>query len=316
MSTSGSVDFKQSRNEVILDALQIIGAYGIGRTVSAEDLNFASNLLNKMVKAWATKGLHLFTKEEGVLYIAPNTSIYNLGVTGTRATKASDEIVTQLSAAAASSATTLSVDSTSGMVIGDFIGIVLSDKTIHWTTILTIPSSTSLTITAGLSGAASDNALVYTYTTMLQRPLRILDCRKRTGFGVDTVDLPITEIGYQDLQAFPVKNTGTSPTQYAFKPQSTFGAFYLWPCPSDGSERIMFTYERVIEDLDNTSDDFDFPAEWLEALTYQLALRLARPFGKPNAIKDLLPIASVMLNDLLDWDAEIASVQMEPTQCN
>lgn len=316
MATSGSINFTQSRNEVILDALQIIGAYGIGRTVSSEDLNFAANLLNKMVKAWATKGLHLFSKEEGVLYVTPDTSIYNLGVTGTRATKASDEIITQLSAAATSSATALSVDSTTGMVIGDFIGIVLSDKTIHWTTILTIPSSTSLNITAGLASAASDNAPVYTYTTMLQRPLRILDCRKRTGFGVNTVDLPVSEIGYQDLQSFPVKNSGTSPTQYTFKPQSTFGALYLWPCPSDGSERIMFTYERVIEDLDNTSDNFDFPAEWLEALTYQLALRLARPFGKPNAIKDLLPIASVMLNDLLDWDAEIASVKMEPSTCN
>jgi hypothetical protein len=74
----------------------------------------------------------------------------------------------------------------------------------------------------------------------------------------------------------------------------------------------VFTYERVVEDLTNTSDNFDFPPEWLEALTYQLAVRLCRPFGKPAALKELFPLASLMLQKLLDWDSEICCIQMSP----
>lgn len=311
MATSGSTNFKQSRNEVILDALQIIGAYGIGRTVSPEDMTFCASLLNKMIKSWATKGLILYTKEEAVLYLTPGTPRYLLGTTA-KATVASDEVITSLSGVHTAAATSLTIDSTTNMTINDIIGIVLTDKTIHWTTISSITNSTSLVLALGLTGAASDNGLVYVYTTALTRPLRVLGARKRTGIGADTFDLTLTEVSYQDYQNFPVKNSGSSPNEFAQNPASLYDTFYLWPCPSDGSERVMITYERVVEDLDNTSDDFDLPSEWLEPLTYQLALRLARPFGKPGAVKDILPLASLMLKNLLEWDAEVVSIEMSP----
>lgn len=314
MATSGSVDFSQTRNEVILDAFQILGVYGIGRTVSAEDLTFASNMLNKMVKAWEAKGLHLFTKEEGVLYIVPGQAKYTLGPDSTDAyaTKLEDQVITKLSAAAASGATSLTVADTTGMTVGDNIGVVTQDKTIHWTTIATIPDSTSLTITVGLDDDANNGALVYTFTNRVNKPLRVLDCRRRTGLAGDNnqFDLPLTEIAYQDYFELPVKTTSSIPNQFHYNPKNLRGDLYLWPGPSDGSERIMFTYERKIQDLDSTSDDFDFPSEWLEALTYQLAVRLARPFGKASAIQDILPLASQMLEDLLNWDAEVSEISL------
>ncbi len=49
MATSGSKNFSQTRAELIQDAFQILGVYGIGRTVSAEYNALASNILNKMV---------------------------------------------------------------------------------------------------------------------------------------------------------------------------------------------------------------------------------------------------------------------------
>ena len=50
MATSGSVNFNQTRNEIINDAMQLLGVYGVGRTISAEDEVFAASILNKMVK--------------------------------------------------------------------------------------------------------------------------------------------------------------------------------------------------------------------------------------------------------------------------
>jgi len=306
-----SVTFTQTRNELILDSFQLLGVYGIGRTVSSEDMSFAANMLNKMVKAWGTKGLHLFAKEEAVLYVTPGTPSYLLGSTA-KAANASEEIMTQLNGALATSSTALVVDSTTGMLAADVIGVVLTDKTIHWTTIASVGSATTITLTTGIVSGASDNAYVYTYTTALTRPLRVLDMRARTNIGADVSDRWVQEVAYQEYMQYSDKNQPSFPSQFNYKPGKSSGELYLFPCPSDGAERMMFTYERVVDDLNNASDSFDFPPEWLEALTYQLAVRLARPFGKASALSDILPLASLMLKDLMDWDAEISDVQMAP----
>lgn len=318
MATSGSQNFSQTRNDLINDAFQLIGVYGIGRTVSSEDITYASNALNKMVKSWATKGLHLWAKEEGVLFITPNTASYSLGSAAgdAHATKTSDLVLTQLNGALAASATAVTVDDTTGMTASDAIGIVTTDKTIHWTTIVSVDSSTTLTLTTGLDSAASDNAIVYTYTNKIYKPLRILDARRRTGVDSGSTstefDLPLTEIGYQDYFELPNKTTNSIPNQFHYSPKNTAGTLYLYPRPSDGAERIQFSYERVLEDLDSASDDFDFPSEWLEPLTWQLAIRLGPAFGKQQRTERMQPVASAMLDNLLDWDAEVSSIQFSP----
>ena len=98
MATSGSQNFSQTKADIISDAFQLLGVYGIGRTVSAEDTTLASNFLNKMIKAWAVKDLHLWEKTEGVLYITPYEEQYSLGSASTDAyvTNKSDEVITQL----------------------------------------------------------------------------------------------------------------------------------------------------------------------------------------------------------------------------
>src|SRR3990167_9187035 len=100
MATSGSTNYTQTRNEIIQDALALIGVYGIGRTISAEDTNFTSNMLNKMIKTYHAQGLHLWAKEEGYLFVADNTGSYTLSSdsTSARATLRSDAVITELSA--------------------------------------------------------------------------------------------------------------------------------------------------------------------------------------------------------------------------
>lgn len=311
MSTSGSTNFNQTCNEVCLKALQIIGYHGIGRTASAEDITFARSMLNDMVKGWATDGLHLWAKEEAVLYVTPGTSEYLLGSTA-KATLSSDEVLTSLDGAHDSADASLTVDSTAGMTVADVIGVVLSDKTIHWTTIATLPTSTTLTLTSGLSGDASDNALVITYTTALGAPLRVLDARKRTGIGSNIFDLSLSQIGYQDYQMLGAKKSQGSPSQFNYKPDINYGTLYLWSCPSDGAERIQLTIERQLEDLDDATNDFDFPSGWFEPLTWQLAVRLCEPFGKGKRLERILPLASLFYKKLLDWDTEVGVIQFVP----
>jgi hypothetical protein len=319
MATSGSQNFTQTRIQLIQDAFQLIGIYGVGRTISAEDEVLANNFLNKMIKAWGTKGLHLWTKEEAVLFISQYEEEYTLGNASGDAHCAleSDTVITQLNGALAASATSVTVDSTTGMAVSDNIGIVTSDNDIHWTTIATIPSSTTLTLTTGLDTAANDNDEVYTYTNKIYKPLRITSCRRREGIdsGATSTQFEqvLTPISYEEFRNLPTKTTNSLPNQFHYNPKNTSGKLYLYPRPDDGKDRIHISYERVIEDLDAASDNFDFPSEWLECITYQLALRLGACFGKgQKALQEIAPLASVMLDDLLSWDAEHTELRIIP----
>lgn len=320
MATSSSQNFTQTCSQLIYDAFQLIGVYGVGRNISSEDYNFAFSLLNKLVKSWSTKGLNLWEKNEAVLHLTQYTSKYSIGngTSDARCSLASDEVVTQLNGSLAANATSVTVDSTTGMTVGDYIGIVLSDKSSHWTTIATLPSSTTLTLTTGVSGAASDDALVYTFTNRIYKPLRILDARYLTGYDAGTgtssvTERVITSLPYQDYFQLPSKGVVGASNQFLYVPGLTSGTFYLWPTPDDTNARITFTYERIIEDLDSASDNFDFPSEWLEPLTYQLAFRLGAPFGKDTkANQSIAPMAISMLQNLLEWNNEITSIKVTP----
>ncbi len=316
MATSGSVNFNQTRNELIQDSLALIGVYGVGRTISDEDMNFCSNMLNKMVKAWQAKGIHLWSKEEGILFVADNTASYSLGsaATDARATLSSDAVITELNGAHSASATTLTVDSTSGMTAADIIGIVLDDDSVTWTTIVSVDSSTGLTITAGLDSASADNSNVYTFTSRINRPLRVHGVRRVTGIDSSSTttksEIPLQELSHEEYFNLPTKSHNGLSSHFYYTPDINNGTLYLWPRPNDPEMRFEFTFERMLEDFDGATDNADFPTEWLECITYQLAYRLAPAFGKDKNM--VQPEASAMLTDMLDWDSETNSLYIQP----
>ncbi len=318
MATSGSTNYNQTRYDIITDALTLLGVYGVGRTISADDMDVGNRFLNKMVKAWSTKGLHLWAKEEGVLYLTQYKGEYILDPSSTSVyfTKKSDEVTTKLNANMAASATNVTVLSTTGMTVGDYIGVVLDTKTLHWTTIAAIPTSTTLTLITGVPSVASSGGFVFTFTSKGEKPLRILDARLVQGMDLSSSttqsELGLESISYEDyFSTSSVTNNGT-PNQFHYNPKITTGKVFVWPRPTNCSMRIQYSYERVLEDFDNTTDNPDFPAEWLEPLTYQLAVRLGPVFGKDErAMTVLYPIASVMLENLLNWDNEITSITFQ-----
>lgn len=316
MTVSGTTDFTQTRNELIYDAFQIIGVYGVGRTISSEDMNFACNTLNKMIKSWGTKGLHLWTKEENTLFIQSNTEAYQLGGTA-NACAASDAIITSTTAAITLGSTTIPVATTAGMAINDYIGVVQIDGSIFYSQISSIPSGISLIINSPLAENVVYNSNVYTYTTPIVKPLRITSCRRAQGIdlGISTslTEILMAPIAYEDYFNLPSKSISGVPNQFHYSPQVNNGMLYLWQRPNSGIYYINFTSERIIDDLDNAGDNFDFPNEWLEPLTWQLALRLCPAFGKDKRMMSVIaPMAESMLTALLDWDTEITSILIQP----
>jgi hypothetical protein len=318
MAVSGSTNFSQTRNDLILDALSLIGCNSVGRIPQAADITVCNNILNKMVKAWQSKGLHLWTKEEGLLFLEPYIGQYDLGSSAKFVLK-DLSVTTCLASDSVLGETSLVVKSTEGMSIDDPIGIVQDDGYIYWTTISSIPDSITVNIPGpGLPLEISSNQLVYSYSQLASKPLRILDARTLTGIdlgneGTSLVETPLTLVSYQTYFNVGMTTvTSTLPNQGMYVPKDLNGRFYIWPRPLDASKRIQITYERLIDDLYSVNNNFDFPSEWLEPLTYQLAIRIASIFGKEAKAQYLLPMASEMLQNLLDWDQEITSLTLQP----
>lgn len=311
MTTSGSVNYSNTRNEIIQEAYGILGVYGVGRTVSAEDMDTANKALNMMVKSYQADGLHLWTKEEAYLFLADNTGEYTLSAdsSSARACLRSDAVITEISTAAAAAATSLTVENTTGMTVGDFIGIVGDADAVTWTTISTIPTSTTLTIGTGLSEAAAVGNNVYTFTSRINKPMRILSLRRVSG-GPDAPSAStVAAMSHEEFFDIPNKLTNGTPTAFYYNPDLTTGKLHLWPRPDDPEVYIEFTFERMLEDFDAAGDSADFPSEWLECLTWQLAVRLAPKFGKLNMLQMIKPMADEFYQKALSFDVETTSVK-------
>ncbi len=315
MTTSGSFDFTETRDQIISDALQLLNILAAGETATANDITFCSNALNKMVKGWGASGIHLWTEEEGTIYLVAGQTQYSLP--GANASDGSGTPVeTTLSAAASSGATSITVTTATGMAISDNIGIVINSTTtsMQWTTITNI-SGTTITLNAALTAAASSGAFVATYTTAMPRVLSIQSARVRDSGDFDR---PVWIKARNDYMMIPQKTiTGQINVVY-YSPQMTTGIIYVWPTTSSVSQRLKVTYLRTIQDFDSSSDNADLPQEWLEAITYNLAVRIAPAYGINLSSggmagnPDILRQAAQYLDDMKAWDAEQPGVQIVP----
>lgn len=166
----------------------------------------------------------------------------------------------------------------------------------------------------------AEASLVLTATTQsynLPLARRVLSVRSRTN----SLDLPLTEISREEYFDLPNKASQGAPNTWFFDPQksTTTRTLYIWPVASTAtaaSTTLRYTYQRVIEDIDALANDLDLPQEWLEAITFGLAVKLARYAGMPSAdpsgFGELKAEAEMLLAVISADDDETAPVFFHP----
>lgn len=292
MTTSGSVNFAVNRDQIIKASLQKIGQLEGGESPSSDELTDAAFALNLMIKAGNGNGMQLFAQKQATLFMQKDTHQYSVGPSGDHATHS--YVATALTSNAAAAATTLNITSSSGMTAGDYIGVVLDTGSFAWSTISTVPGGgVSVTVpSSALPTAAASGNKVYTYTTKMYRPLRIMTAW--TSNLTNYQDFPV-EI-YRDresyFQRFSKIDDG-SPTRIYYDPQLTNGVIYTNYEQSLVNEVLKFIYQRPAEDFDAATDNPDFPQEMYETLVYGLAIRLAPDYGLA------LPARSALMNEAI-----------------
>ncbi len=307
-----TTDFNLTAAQLVEDALKLNGLLVEDQPLESTALQNGLTSLNLMVKTWQAQGLHLWSKTEGILFIRPGETQYFLGEAGDQATNFDDFIGTELTADALITATTLVVTDTTGMTALDKIGIQLNNGTRQWTTIISVDSPTGLTITDSLLDAADSTNTVFTYTTQIQRPLRILGMR-RGNIGSNT-EVPVDPFDSRS-QYFNQSNKESQGTinQYYYTPELGNGRVYLWQTGQSVNDFIRFTFERPLNDFDDNDDPADFPVEWTETLLYNLSKREGIRGNVPQQrLANIAAEARFLLDQALGFDTDPLFLQVQP----
>ena len=311
MATSGSVSFSMTASRVIDKAFSKIGVKISEQELEPEEFQDGLDALNLMIKSWGAQGLHLWSKDEGVLFLDVGIPSYDLGPSGDEACQLDDFVGTTSTLDLVATNDVIPVASSDGMTVGDKAGVQLDDATRFWTTIKSIDSQTQITVDDTLPSSSISGSTVFTFTNLIQRPNRILSYRRKT-FGQDN-EIPV--ISWSRNQYFNQVNKTTTGTvvNCFYSPQLNDGRVYVWQTASSVNDILRFTFERPLEDIIDGDDDLDFPTEWLEAIIYNLAFRLTDDYDAPPIKVQTVGAKAVeFLDDLLGWDEEMESLNLQP----
>ena len=274
--TSGSINFSMTRDDIIRGALKKLGAFDASDTIPADEVQDAAFALNAVVKELMAEGeVGLWLRDVITLFIQQDQQTYTIGSGSTdHATRSYNE--TTLAADAASGATSITVTSATGFTATYYVGVQLDSGAIDWTTVSSV-SSTTISLTAALDGAATSGNNVYVYQTKASFFQRPINCFRRDDSDIDTtVDI----LAYEDYVTLSQKENEGAPDLVSWKPNLVSGILYVWPTGGDEStNKLVLTVDRTIEDFDATSDNPDFPIEWGNVLVWLLAADLASDYG-------------------------------------
>lgn len=311
MATSGSIDFTLTALQIVEEAFKLNGVKTQEQPLQAPERADGFRTLNLMVKSWQDQGFHLWTRTEGILFLDVGKSDYFLGPSGDEATRFDDFVSAKLTVAAVATAVNLTVDSTAEMTALDNIGVELDDSSRQWTTIVSVDSPTTLTITDALTDSAAIDKSIYTFTDIIERPLRLTNVRRATVFEDNEIEVIKWSRSEYMLQVD--KQSQGNVINYYYDPQLTRGRIYVWQTASSVNDFVRFTFDRTFEDFEQNPDNADFPVEWLNTIIYGLGLLLGIQYGTPgNLLSNIELKAQEFLENSLGWDQEPTSLKVVP----
>lgn len=301
MALSGTYNFTVVLTDIINESMLNIGAIGPGETPTAQESSDCQRKLNMMVKQWMgtqdfAPGLKMWTRQRADLFLSSTKGIYQLGPTGDNwaagvaAVSGVNYVRSTLTVAAAQNATTLTVGTTAiaSYTANDFVVVQLASGDIYSTTVSSINSGAgTFTIPAtGLSGAANSGAYVWNYTTKGQRPLSIRTCILRDA---NLNDIPLSPMTLEEYEALPSKQMPgflSDPQRYYYESQFASGTSNSGPGmlyldiygAQDVTKSLHVVYMRPVMDLNNPTDNPEYPQQWYRALCWGLSREICAMF--------------------------------------
>jgi hypothetical protein len=136
--------------------------------------------------------------------------------------------------------------------------------------------------------------------------------------GSNPYHRPMGEFSWVDYWNLPNPNSNTTsgPSVWMFNRQNTSSSVFIWPLATLGGTMVA-SVGRTVEDVNDPSDQTDFPDEWTETMEYNLADRLMDDQGvaasDPETARHITNHALVLYRRLSDFDRP-TSIWMRPVR--
>ena len=198
----------------------------------------------------------------------------------------------------------------------DKIGIHLPDNTIFWTTAFLTPGGpTTLGLDMNLPQDVQAGSKIYAYTfstDAAERPMLILEGYYQV-FG-SANEIPLDLISRRDYFTLSTRSSRGITNQLYYDPQIGIGELNIWPTVNDEKDYILLLVQRTLSDFDNSLDNPDYPQEWYQPLSVNLAKHLAPKYGIPQMdYARILQQARELYDMARDFDTEIyTSLYIKP----
>ncbi|HEY2617792.1 MAG TPA: hypothetical protein VGI78_10675 [Acetobacteraceae bacterium] len=113
------------------------------------------------------------------------------------------------------------------------------------------------------------------------RPDRIISGFFRmTHTSPPQVDIPMTIISSrEEYNRVVLKGMSTFPATVFYDSEWPLGVLYFWPAPPAGAFEMHLTVKAALPTYVQLTDPIDLPPEYMEALIYTLAVKLALQYG-------------------------------------
>src|SRR5215469_1080569 len=279
-----------------------VGALGESEVPTAQEVLDCSRKLNMMVKQWQgtqdfAPGLKMWTRQRASLFLSTSKSKYILGGTnsdawaGGVATGTGTFAQNQTSGTTAANGNTLQFNNQTSITQNDKLVVSLSTGDTQMVTATAVTPS-MVTVSPNLAASVSTGAYVWNFSVFAQRPLQ-LDFRTATAVlrDINNNDTPLNFMTLQEYEALPNKAMPTfvsDPTTLYYESQfgtglynpviTGGGSLYMDAFPQDTTKHLHVVYLRSIMDVNNPSDNVEYPQQWYMALCWGLAKQIAPMF--------------------------------------
>ncbi len=129
------------------------------------------------------------------------------------------------------------------------------------------------------------------------RPTRIENAGLLLNANTPAMEIPLSLMTDDQYAVLSIKDlTSQQPTRVYYNPTMPLGTVFLWPTPTTAQNDLVLYTESVLAEFAALATPYDLAPAYTEALMYQLALRLASPYGRAVS-----PLTMQMAMSTLDY---------------
>jgi len=148
------------------------------------------------------------------------------------------------------------------------------------------------------------------------KPLKVIQATLRNNAVNPAIDMPMTIISEQEYNILGAKKSQGNVNTVMYKPYIDNGILSIFLTPTvevATNYELRLNIQRPLQNITNSNQTFDFPAEWYQCLRWGLAAELVPDYGLDLQRSSLIiQRAEQYKQRLLGWDVENASTFFRP----